>query len=91
VQQAWDFMKGGKLRGIGGLCVDVTNGQFADGTPLQLYECTGSRDQRWFLRGAIHGLNNTCLNAVDVNGSNGSSAVVQVCRSINNQVWNYAP
>ncbi|MEV6006118.1 alpha-N-acetylglucosaminidase TIM-barrel domain-containing protein [Streptomyces sp. NPDC051976] len=41
----------GPVTGIGGKCVDVTNGNSADSTPLQLHTCNGTAAQTWSLPG----------------------------------------
>lgn len=41
----------GPTTGISGKCVDVTNGNSANGTPLQLYTCNGTPAQTWSVPG----------------------------------------
>ncbi len=41
----------GPITGIGGMCADITNGNSADGTPLQLWTCNGTAAQSWTVPG----------------------------------------
>ena len=35
--------------GIGGMCADVAGASAADGTPPQIWTCTGATNQKWTL------------------------------------------
>ncbi|MFE2963848.1 RICIN domain-containing protein [Streptomyces sp. NPDC059340] len=36
------------IKGVpSGLCLDVTSGATINGTPMELWPCTGSSNQRW--------------------------------------------
>jgi hypothetical protein len=37
----------GPIHGLGGQCLDIRGGRGYDGTPVQLYPCTGGDNQRW--------------------------------------------
>ncbi|WP_250301667.1 RICIN domain-containing protein [Streptomyces sp. A 4/2] len=41
----------GSITGTGGKCVDITGGNSADGTPLELWTCSGGDMQNWVLAG----------------------------------------
>ena len=44
-------------------CVDVRDGMTADGTPIDLFQCHGSANQRWFIgRGQISENFGSCLD-----------------------------
>jgi hypothetical protein len=43
--QEWHLS--GPVRGLGGQCLDIPNGRGYDGTPAQLFPCTGGTNQRW--------------------------------------------
>jgi hypothetical protein len=45
--QEWHLS--GPIRGLGGQCLDIPNGRGYDGTPAQLFPCTGGTNQRWDL------------------------------------------
>jgi hypothetical protein len=49
--QRWTFADQGdgssEILGIGGLCLDVQGRSSGDGTPLQLYPCTGAVNQKF--------------------------------------------
>jgi hypothetical protein len=38
------------LTGIGDTCLDVPDGDTANGTPVQIFTCHGRRNQRWSIR-----------------------------------------
>jgi glucosylceramidase len=37
----------GQITGLGGKCLDLTGNTSADGTPLQIWTCTGGSNQKW--------------------------------------------
>ncbi|MET8835523.1 RICIN domain-containing protein [Micromonospora sp. NPDC004540] len=39
----------GPITGVGGKCLDVTDNSSADGTPAQIWSCTGEANQKWTL------------------------------------------
>jgi endo-1,4-beta-xylanase len=43
--QQWHLS--GPIRGLDGQCLDIPNGRGYDGTPVQLFRCTGGTNQRW--------------------------------------------
>jgi hypothetical protein len=42
-----EFHLSGPIRGLGGQCLDIQGGRGYDGTPVQLFPCTGGTNQRW--------------------------------------------
>ena len=58
-------------------CLDVPNGNFADGVPVQMWTCNGSAAQRWtFVNGTLQTSNNKCLDVAW--GSTANGAVIQI-------------
>ncbi|MCK1821517.1 family 16 glycosylhydrolase [Streptomyces sp. XM83C] len=80
----------GALKGIGGMCVDVAGASSADGTPVQLHNCTGHEAQRWTT--AADGTVRALGKCLDVKGgSHDDGAVVQLytCNGTPAQKWTY--
>jgi hypothetical protein len=76
----------GSITGIGGRCVDITGGSSADGTPIELWSCTGGNNQNWVRAsdGTVHALFR-CLTA---NGTgNGAPVVLSSCTGGAGQQW----
>jgi beta-glucanase (GH16 family) len=80
----------GAIKGIGDMCVDVAGGSSADGTPIQLHNCTGVDAQKWTLGtdGTVKALGK-CLDVAS--GSHDDGAVVQLytCNGTKAQQWTY--
>jgi hypothetical protein len=75
------------IAGVGG-CVDVRDGVTADGTPIVLFQCHGSPNQRWFIgHGQIAENYGSCM---DVQGSaavDGSAIILVSCNARPSQQW----
>jgi endoglucanase len=70
-----------------GRCVDITGLNTANGTPLQLWGCTGNWNQRWALtNGAfVNPQSGKCLN---VSGTgNGTAVTLSTCTGATAQQW----
>ncbi|MEV0792540.1 RICIN domain-containing protein [Kribbella sp. NPDC050459] len=80
----------GPITGVGGKCVDVTNGDSADSTPLQLYVCNGTPAQTWTVQGdgTVRALGK-CMDVRD--GATTAGTVVQLytCNGTPAQNWTY--
>ncbi|WP_329126377.1 endo-1,4-beta-xylanase [Streptomyces sp. NBC_01465] len=79
---------GGTVKGAGsGRCLDVPNASTADGTQVQLWDCSGSTNQQWTYTaaGELRVYGNKCLDA----GGTGNGARVQIysCWGADNQKW----
>lgn len=73
-----------------GRCVDVPNGTTANGTQIQLWDCSGAANQSW-TRTANRELvfNGTkCLDAANQGTANGTQVIIWDCNGQNNQQWN---
>ncbi|GID33124.1 poly(ethylene terephthalate) hydrolase family protein [Paractinoplanes brasiliensis] len=76
----------GALKGrASGRCADITGYGTADGTRLQLYDCTGQWNQTWNYTGntLVNPQSGKCLNA----GSDGTSVNLWTCNGGNAQKW----
>jgi hypothetical protein len=73
-----------------GRCVDVPNSSTANGTQVQLWDCTGGSQQRWTYTAAkqltVYGTK--CLDAYGQGTSNGTPVVIWDCNGGANQQWN---
>ncbi|MGV9659577.1 endo-1,4-beta-xylanase [Streptomyces koyangensis] len=79
---------GGSIKGVGsGRCLDVPNSSTADGTQLQLWDCSGGTNQQWSYTaaGELRVYGDKCLDA----GGTGNGAKVQIysCWGADNQKW----
>ncbi|MGD0491258.1 MAG: ricin-type beta-trefoil lectin domain protein [Steroidobacteraceae bacterium] len=79
---------GAQILSSAGGCVDVRDGVTADGTPIVLFQCHGSPNQRWFIgRGEIAENFGSCL---DVQGSaavDGAAIILVTCNGRPSQQW----
>ncbi|WP_223280699.1 ricin-type beta-trefoil lectin domain protein [Streptomyces antnestii] len=75
----------GDITGIGGKCADITGGSSADGTPLELWTCTGGNNQNWVLShdGTVRAL----YKCVTVSGS---SIQLSTCNGSAAQQWQHS-
>ncbi|MBB5886721.1 MULTISPECIES: ricin-type beta-trefoil lectin domain protein [unclassified Xanthomonas] len=86
-----DSSSPGQIMGPSGKCVDVINGETGNGTPIQVWDCNGFRQQKWsFQPGSrsLRGLGtNKVLDVTAVSRANG--APIQLYQSLNtaNQAW----
>ncbi|MEV5287811.1 endo-1,4-beta-xylanase [Streptomyces albidoflavus] len=79
---------GGSVKGVGsGRCLDVPNSSTADGTQLQLWDCSSGTNQQWSYTaaGELRVYGDKCLDA----GGTGNGAKVQIysCWGADNQKW----
>ncbi|MFI7385579.1 endo-1,4-beta-xylanase [Streptomyces sp. NPDC049813] len=78
----------GALKGVGsGRCLEVSGAGTADGTPLQLWDCSGGTNQQWTYTtaGEFRVYGNKCLDA----GGTGNGTRIQIysCWGGDNQKW----
>lgn len=77
-----------------GKCLDVTGGNNANGTPVQLHSCNGSPAQQWYfdpIKGTLKSqlAGNKCLDIPNGNTSNGTQLQIWDCQEGNtNQQFN---
>jgi streptogrisin C len=61
-------------------CLDVPNGNFADGVRVQMWNCNGSAAQRWnFVNGTLQTSNNKCLDVAWGSTANGAAIQIVGC------------
>ena len=75
-----------------GLCLDLNGGSTANGTRVQMWSCTGGRNQQWLLPaggtgGPITHVNGTCLDALQGGTANGEILGVWACNGGTHQQW----
>ncbi|MFF4805538.1 non-reducing end alpha-L-arabinofuranosidase family hydrolase [Streptomyces sp. NPDC001351] len=80
----------GALRGVGsGRCLDVPNAGQADGTLLQIWDCTGGSNQQWTLTDSsqltVYG--NKCLDVPGHATAAGTRVEIWSCNGGTNQQW----
>nr|WP_296069059.1 ricin-type beta-trefoil lectin domain protein [uncultured Actinoplanes sp.] len=80
----------GTITGLGGKCLDVTDGSTANGTRPQLWDCTaGNPNQQWTVAadGSLQGLG-TCLDVADNSTSDGAVVHLWDCLgTVTSQKW----
>nr|BFD82136.1 endo-1,4-beta-xylanase [Streptomyces sp. Xyl84] len=79
---------GGQIKGVGsGRCLDVPNAGTADGTQLQLWDCSNGTNQQWTYTdaGELRVYGNKCLDAAGT--GNGSKVQIYSCWGADNQKW----
>jgi glucosylceramidase len=78
----------GAISGLGGKCLDVTNGSTANGNLPQLWSCTGGPNQTWTLGadGTVRGLGK-CLDVKDNSTADGAAVQLWDCFGGSNQQW----
>lgn len=74
-------------------CLDVREAKFADGTPVQIYDCNGTGAQMWVIsRGStkvrVHGTN-YCLDAGSTPGNGVGMKIWQCYDNLPAQQWYY--
>jgi cytochrome c len=75
------------LSSLGG-CIDVRDGVTADGTPIVLFQCHGSPNQRWFIgQGVIEENFGSCLDVQGGAGVAGSAILLVTCNGRASQRW----
>ncbi|KAF9441760.1 carbohydrate-binding module family 13 protein [Macrolepiota fuliginosa MF-IS2] len=73
------------------VCLDVKDGRFVNGNPLQIWPCNGTPAQQWnFVFGPTTirlGDTGFCLDATTTNPSNGTPMRIWECTSVPEQQW----
>jgi hypothetical protein len=79
---------GAQLMGNSGSCADLRDGVTADGTPIILFQCHGSSNQRWFIRNG--GISQNVGGCIDVQGGaavEDSPIILVRCNGAASQRW----
>jgi hypothetical protein len=76
--------------GQSGRCLDVPGGSTANGTQLQLNDCTGATNQAWTYTSGkqLQVYGNKCLDANGRGTTNGTAVIIWDCNGQANQQWN---
>jgi hypothetical protein len=89
--QQWTFT-GGAVQIFPGKCLDVTGGNKADGTKLQIWDCTPNDPNQQFsysqYADVLSWANNKCVDLTDGNATPGTPAQIWDCNGSPNQVYN---
>jgi hypothetical protein len=63
-----------------GKCIDVPNGNYADGQRLIVWNCTGATNQKWeFTGGTLRTENNKCMDVAMGSTANGAPIQIATC------------
>nr|WP_256341436.1 ricin-type beta-trefoil lectin domain protein [Streptomyces sp. TLI_105] len=82
-----------EVPGAPGMCLDVQGGGKTNGTPVQIYTCTGGAAQQWTIEGGeedLHLRNVNSQKCLDVAGNasaNGTKIQITDCYSTKGQSW----
>jgi len=87
--QQW-LMNNVQVIGLGGLCVDVPSGNFADGTLLQMVGCNGGNNQSWKVTVNANSTltisnGSFCWDVPNASASSGNPIQVFTCHGGSNQ------
>ncbi|TSB32113.1 hypothetical protein FNJ62_03195 [Streptomyces benahoarensis] len=78
----------GTITGMNGICLDVANGNRANGTPIQVHDCNGMPAQRWTMAsdGTVRAYGK-CMDVADNATSDGSLIHLWDCNGRPSQQW----
>jgi glucosylceramidase len=81
----------GQITGLGGKCLDVTNGSTVNGNQPQMWTCTSGPNQQWTLSadGTVRGLGK-CLDVTGNGTADGTAVQLWDCFGGGNQRWTAA-
>lgn len=81
----------GPITGLGGKCLDVTDGSTANGNQPQMWTCTSGPNQQWTLAsdGTVRGLGK-CLDVTGNGTTDGTAVQLWDCFAGGNQRWTYS-
>ena len=73
-----------------GRCAEVAGSSTANGTQVQLWDCTGATNQRWANTSGkqLQVYGNKCLDASGRGTTNGTAVIIWDCNGGTNQQWN---
>src|SRR6218665_434117 len=80
------------LKGLAGKCVDVPDGNTANGTRIQLWDCNGTNAQNWSLvaDGPLRAFGK-CLDVSNSGTTNGTAIQLWDCNGTSAQQWIHTP
>jgi glucosylceramidase len=81
----------GPITGLGGKCLDVTDGNTTNGNQPQLWTCSSGPNQQWTIAtdGTIRGLGK-CLDVTGSSTADGATVQLWDCFGGTNQRWTYS-
>ncbi len=84
------------VAGLGGWCLDIANYGTANGSTIQMWDCTGAWNQFWYFKddgsGAIRNpQSGRCLGIQGGGTANGTPVILWDCVGAANQVWERQP
>ncbi|MCO8276222.1 ricin-type beta-trefoil lectin domain protein [Actinoplanes sp. TRM 88003] len=79
---------GALISALNGRCLDVPNGNFADGVRVQMWNCNNSAAQKWeSVNGTLRTGNNKCLDVAWGSTANGAILQIVGCSGNPAQQW----
>jgi O-glycosyl hydrolase len=88
--QAWTSTTTNQLTVFDTKCLEAAGGGIADGTAVQISDCTGTAAQQWRVRsdGSVIGVGSgKCLDATGHGTAAGTLLVIWTCNGAGNQKW----
>ncbi|WP_372405855.1 glycoside hydrolase family 19 protein [Streptomyces luteireticuli] len=79
----------GSFTGLNGKCLDLPNGNTANGTPVQIWDCNGGGNQNWSIEGDQIKVLGKCLDANANGTADGTKVQVWDCNGTGAQRWTY--
>jgi Ricin-type beta-trefoil lectin domain len=79
---------GAQIMGSSGECIDAQDGLTADGTPIVVFQCHGSPNERWFIRSGV--ISESFGSCLDVQGSapiEAAPIILVTCNGAPSQRW----
>jgi hypothetical protein len=79
---------GAQFIGTSGECIDVRDGLTVDGTPIVVFQCHGSANERWFIRNGV--ISESFGSCLDVQGGapiEASPLILVTCNGTPSQRW----
>jgi hypothetical protein len=80
---------GAQFVGAHGECIDVLDGATADGSPIVVFQCHGSPNERWFIKNGVIAENfGSCLDVQGTAPIDGAPIILVTCSGTVSQQWN---
>jgi hypothetical protein len=79
---------GAQFVGTQSECIDVQDGATADGSPIVVFQCHGSPNERWFIKSGVIAENfGSCLDIQGGAPINGAPIILVTCSGTVSQHW----
>jgi hypothetical protein len=79
---------GAQFVGVHSECIDVQDGATADGSPIVIFQCHGSPNERWFIKSGVIAENfGSCLDIQGGTPVNGAPIILVTCSGTVGQQW----